>query len=126
MNNISTSFNGYEYNDYGVCVNPDKSYEFGKWDSYYFEISISETPKGWVYGYDWNCKTSGGGGGCSLVGRNFYLSKSEAIVACAEYIKKCFSRDKGATKAIAELDRIIQIESTPKPTAKQYTIFDYL
>lgn len=121
-----TTYNGYEYNDCGVCVNPDKHYEWGEWSAYHIKIEVSETPQGWVYGYHFGGKTYGGGGGCSLNNKDKYPSRSKAIAACAEMIKKQFSRDKGATKAIAALDRIIAEESGKKPHLKQYSIFDYL
>lgn len=25
------TFNGFEYNDYGVCLNPEIPYQFGEW-----------------------------------------------------------------------------------------------
>lgn len=121
-----TSFNGYEYNDCGVCVNPDKAYDWGQLNDYHFKIKISETPQGWVYGYNYGGKTYGGGGGCRLNNPYKYPSRSKAIVACAEILKSRFSSDKDATKAIAALDRIISEESGKKPRLKQYSIFDYL
>lgn len=121
-----TTFGKYEYNEYGVCLNPDIVYTFGKWNQYHFEIKVSETPRGWVYGYDWSHLTGGGGGGCILSGRDVFLTKSKAIVAAAEYIKICYSGDSKAAKAVKELDRIIAVESSHKPTLKQYSIFDYL
>lgn len=122
-----TTFNGYEYNDCGVCVNPDVPYQWGKRMVCYFKISVSETPQGWVCGIDYCGKTYGGGGGCILDDKYNYPSRSKAIVACAETIKRQFSRDKNATKAITALDRIIAEESKEKkPYLKQFSIFDYI
>lgn len=119
-------YNGYEYNDCGVCVNPDKPYAFGKWNSCNFKIKVSETPNGWIYGFRSSHPTGGHGYGCSVPYNPTFPSRSEAIVACAEIIKRDFTNVKGASKAIAELDRIIEMESTQKSQVKQYTIFDYL
>ena len=119
-------YNGFEYNEHGVCLNPDIPYSFGKWNQYYFEIKVSETSRGWVYGYNWNAFTRGGGGGCFLHVGIAYPTKSKAIVEAAEYIKSRFQGDSKATKAIAELDRIISEESEHRPKIKQMTIFDYL
>lgn len=119
-------YNGYEYNDCGVCMNPDVPYEFGKWSSYHFRITVSETPNGWIYGYFWGSNTRGGCVGSLFNANITYPSKSEAIVACAERVKECYIGDKGSHKIIVELDRIIAEESGKKPQAKQLTIFDYL
>ena len=121
---MGTTFNGYEYNDCGVCVNPDKPYTFGKWNDFRFEIKVAETPEGWIYGYNYSYIMGGGASLCSA--GEVLPSKSKAIIACAEHIKECYSENRGATKAIAELDRIIAEESKKKPTIKQLTIFDCL
>lgn len=116
-------YNGYEYNDCGVCVNPDVPYEFGKNHYYYFSIEVSESPQGWTYGYQWSCGTSGGGAPCSPTWMVFPL-RSKAIVACAKQLIQNFVAKKDF---VAELDRIIAEESgEKKPHLKQYTIFDYL
>lgn len=122
------TFNGYEYNDCGVCVNPDKPYEFGSYKDCYFAIKISETPRGWVYGFDCMAKTDcrGCGVGCWHHAETAYSSKSKTIIECAERIKNFYGDDKSASKAIAELDRIIAEESGKKPHLKEFTIFDYL
>lgn len=120
------TFNGFEYNEHGVCINPEIPYQFGKWNQYHFNIKVSETPRGWIYGYDWSHLTGGGGGGCFLHVRAVYPTKSKAIVAAAEFIKSCYEGDSKAAKAVAELDRIIAEESNRKPKLKQYSIFDYL
>ncbi len=119
-------YGSFEYNEYGVCTNPEIPYEFGSWNQYHFEIKVSETPRGWIYGYDWGHGSGGGGGGCSLHVRTAYPTKSKAVVASAEYIKSRFKKDPKATKAVAELDRIIDSESGHKPAVRQLTIFDYL
>ena len=59
-----TTYNGYEYNEFGVCLNPDKPYEFGKDHYYYFAIEVSESPKGGTYGFHCSCAPSGGGSPC--------------------------------------------------------------
>lgn len=120
------TFNGFEYNEHGVCINPEIPYQFGKWNQYHFNIKVSETPRGWIYGYDWSHLTGGGGGGCFLHVRAVYPTKSKAIVAAAEFIKSCYEGDSKAAKAVAELDRIIAEESNRKPKLKQYSIFDCL
>lgn len=122
------SYNGYEYNQSGVCINPDKIYEFGSHNECYFAISVSETPRGWVHGHDCAVKTDcrGSGCGCWHHARECYPSKSKAIVACAERIKEWFGEDKNAKDAIKELDRIIAEEAGKKAHLKQYSIFDYL
>lgn len=119
-------YNGYEYNDCGVCVTPDNPHTFGSYKDSYFAIRTSPTPRGWVYGYDCAIGTRGCGVGCRYNAENAYPSKSKAIVACAERIKEWYGNDKGASKAIAELDRIIQVHTALKPQIKQFTIFDYL
>ncbi len=123
-----TTYNGYEYNECGVCLNPDKAYDWGQWGKYHFDIRISETPRGWVYGPTWNTPLAGGGSGCWYEDKEVFPSKSKAIVACAENIKKRFiSRScESVAKAIAALDRIISEESGKKPRLKEFTIFDYL
>lgn len=123
------TYNSFEYNEYWVCANPEIPYQFGKWNQYHFKIEVSETPKGWIYGYEWSHLTGGGGGGCFLHVRTVYPTKSKAIVAAAEFIKSCYEGDGKAAKAakvIKELDRIISEESEYKPKIKQLTIFDYL
>ncbi|MDE5886465.1 MAG: hypothetical protein K2H46_02635 [Muribaculaceae bacterium] len=119
-----TTYNGYEYNEFGVCLNPDKPYQFGKDHYYYFTIEVSESPKGWTYGYQWSCGTSGGGSPCSPTWKTFPC-RSKAIVACARLLKKNFTGNRGQHFR-AELDRIIAEESGKKPHLKQYSIFDYL
>lgn len=120
------TFNGFEYNDYGVCLNPEIPYQFGKWGQYRFKIAVSETPGGWTYGYDWSTLSGGGGGGSFLDSNKVFPLRSKAIVAAAKYIRGCYGKDPKAAKAIAELDRIIAVESERKPVLKQFTIFDYL
>lgn len=117
-------FNGYEYNDCGVCINPDRPYRFGNDHYFYFEIEVSESSQGWAYGYHWSCGTSGGASPCSPTWKAF-SSRSKAIVTCAETLKQNFTGRKAKT-FIEELDRIIQVETTSKAQVKQYTIFDYL
>lgn len=119
-------YNGYEYNEFGVCLNPDIPYKFGEWKEAYFEIKVSETPKGWVYGYYYSYELTGGASGCNLDSSKVFVSRSKAIIGSAEVIREILSFAKKSSKAIAELDRIIEAESTPKPKVKQYTIFDYL
>lgn len=119
-------YNGYEYNEFGVCINPDKPYTFGNYKDSQFTIWVSEIPSGWVYGFNCAINFRGSSVGCRHHAETSYPSKSKAIVACAERIKKWFNNDKGAIKAIAELDRIIEAETNQKPQIKQYTIFDYL
>lgn len=120
------SYNGYEYNDYGVCVNPDKAYEY-KDSKGYFKIKVSETPKGWVYGYDYGFDIMGGGGPCAINSPNVYPSRSKAIADSAKGIKTSLSFLKEKhPKMLAELDRIIAEESGKKAHLKQYSIFDYL
>ncbi|MDE7180067.1 MAG: hypothetical protein K2N88_02575 [Muribaculaceae bacterium] len=124
INNKVTTFNGYEYNDCGVCVNPDKPYRFGNDHNFYFEIEVSESSQGWAYGYHWSCGTSGGGSPC--MPNRACASRSKAVIACAEQLKQNFKGSK-AKPFIAELDRIIAEESGKKnPQPKQYSIFDYL
>ena len=120
------TYHGFEYNKYEVCVNPEIPYRFGKWNQYHFEIKVSETPNGWVYGYDWAHTTGGGGGPCCLRRNTAFLSRSKAVVAAAKFIKKCYKDDPKASRAIAELDRIIKVESEHRHTVRQMTIFDYL
>ena len=121
-----TTYNGYDYNDFGVCVNRDVAYNWGEWAVLHFKIEVSETPNGWVYGYSYGSRTYGGGGGCRINDINKYPSRSKAIIACAEMLKRQFSRSDGATKAIIALDRIIKEESVKRPHLKQYSIFDYI
>lgn len=121
-----TAFNGFEYNDCGVCVNPEIPYSFGKWNECHFSIEVAETPDGWVYGCYWGTASAGGGGGCSIHAKETYPSRHIAIAACADRIRRFFSGDRKAAKVIAELDRIISEESAKKPRLRQYTIFDYL
>ena len=72
-------------------------------------------------------KGKGGGGGCYIgTLEGVSPTKPEAIVAAAEYIKRCFEKDPKATTVLSELDRIISEESGHKLKIKQYTIFDYL
>lgn len=124
-NNIT--FNGYEYNKFGVCLNPDKPYSFGKDHYTYFEIEVSETPNGWSYGYDWHFDCVGGGEPCKIDDPKPFPTRSKAIIACAKGIKICLSHlVKKNPKMEAELDRIIAEESGKKPQIKQYTIFDFL
>ena len=118
-------YNGYEYNEFGVCLNPDIPYSFGVYNKAHFEIKVSETPDGWAYGYYYSYDMTGGGRGCNLK-EQIYPSRSKAIIACAERLKKWLSEAKSAKDAQAELDRIIEAESTPKPQVKQLTIFDVL
>lgn len=120
-----TTYNGYEYNEFGVCLNPDIPYEFGVYNKAHFEIKLSETPNGWTYGYYYSYDLTGGCGGCNLNGE-IYPSRSKAIIDCAERLKTMLSKAKLFKAAIAELDRIIAEESGKKPHLKQYSIFDYL
>lgn len=122
-----TTYNGYEYNEFGVCVNPDVAYSFGNDNYTYFEIEVSETPKGWDYGYSWHFDCAGGGGPCSIDTPKSFPTRSKAIVACAKGIKTSLGfLKKKNPKMEAELDRIIAEESGKKPHLKQYSIFDYL
>lgn len=122
-----TTHNGFEYNNCGVCVNPEIPYSFGKWNECHFSIKVAETPDGWVFGYDWSTNTCGGGCGCWIDSNEIHASRSEAIVACAARIRKSFpAQDPKAAKVIAELDKIIGAESERKPQVRQMTIFDYL
>ena len=123
-----TTFNGYEYKDNGVCANPDVAYQWGRIITEgYFKIEVSETPKGWVYGYLWGFDIAGGGGPCALGIPNVYPSRSKAIVDCAKGIMTSLGfLKKKNPKMEAELDRIIAEESGKKPRLKQYSIFDYL
>lgn len=118
--------NGFEYNDCGICVNPEIPCDFGRYGGYGFRVKISETPHGWVFGYDWSTNT-GGGCGCRINSGETYASRSEAIAACAARIRKSYSaQDRKAAKVIAELDKIIGAESERKPQVRQMTIFDCL
>ncbi len=119
-------YKDFEYNDCGVCLNPDVPYRFGKYNRHHFEIKVSETPRGWVYGYNWSHLTGGGGRGCNFNGRDVSLTRSKAIIASAELIKWFYHNDPKANKAIGELDRIIKVESGQRRAVKQMTIFDYL
>ena len=118
-------FNGYEYNEFGVCLNPDIPYTFGVYNKSHFEIKVSELQGGWTYGWYYSYDLTGGCGGCSFSGKKF-TTRSLAIIACAEKLKVEFGRAKSNSAALAELDRIIEAESTPKPQVKQLTIFDVL
>ena len=128
MNNKPTTFNGYEYNEFGVCMNPDKCYAFDNDHYTYFEIEVSETPNGWSYGYQWHFDCAGGGGPCMIDNPKPFPTRSKAIIACAKGIKTTLSfLRKKNPKMEAELDRIIAVESVKKkPQLKQLTIFDYL
>lgn len=119
------TFNGFEYNEYGVCTNPE-IYQFGRPPKDYFKIRVSETPRGWVCGFDWGRLTSGGGGPCCWSASEVFETKSKAIVDAAEFIKKHFEERPRNAAVVAELDRIISEESKHRPTLKQYSIFDYL
>lgn len=117
-------YKGFEYNKFGVCVNPEIPYEFGIPPKDCFKIKVSETPKGWVCGFDWGRLSSGGGGPCCRSAREAFETKSKAIVDAAVFIKKHFEERPRNVLAVAELDHIISEESKPK--IKQYTIFDCL
>ena len=122
-----TTFNGYEYNEFGVCVNPKVAYNWSDGNGAYFIFKISETPKGWVCGYRWRFDCLSGGGPCALDKPNIYPSRSKAIIVEAKGIKTSLSFLKAKNpKMEAELDRIIAEESGKKPHLKQYSIFDYL
>ncbi|MBD5506285.1 MAG: hypothetical protein HDR09_21660 [Lachnospiraceae bacterium] len=118
---VATAFKGYEYNEFGVCLNPDIPYNFGTNGKGHFQIEISETPNGWVYGFRFDYGNGGGGGGCSLNGRQSYPTKSKAVIAGAEFIKNQFLHSAPTSKCITELDNIIKRESV-----RQFTLFDYL
>lgn len=124
MKNRQFIYNGYEYNDCGVCINFDVPYEFGKDHYYYFKIEIAESPKGWCYGFQWSCGMHGGCSPCTPTWKTF-PTRSKAIKACAEALKKNFTGSK-AKSFIDELDRIIDTKSTPKFQSRQLTIFDVL
>lgn len=126
------TYNGFEYNEHGVCINPDIPYtseSLLKKD--YFEINVSETTDGWTCGWSWvvfysddgRPRLTGGGCPCSPTFNTVHKTRSEAIINAATVIRKGFvTRNKH--KAVAELDRIISEESKPK--IRQMTIFDYL
>lgn len=118
------TFNSFEYNECGVCINPDIPYRSDKGPEYFYKIEVSETRGGWVYGYEWNVSLAGGG--CSPASfRKCLPTKTEAIVAAAERLKRQFVCC-GAHKAAAELEHIIESETAPASKSRQLTIFDYL
>lgn len=86
-----TTFNGYKYNDCGVCVNPDIAYDWNDGNGAYFMFKVSETPNGWVCGYRWKFDCLSGGGPCALDKPNLFPSRSKAIIACAKGIKTSLS-----------------------------------
>lgn len=117
-------YNGFEYNKYGVCINPEIPYEYGvRINADYFQIEVSETAGGWIYGWSWSTSSSGGGNPCSPNHKNVCPSRSDAIVVAATEIRREFS-GRGRIKTVAELDRIISEECKPK--VSQMTIFDML
>lgn len=119
-------FNNFEYNEYGVCTNPDIPYQSDEKSRYSYKIEVSETPDGWVYGYNWSLPTNGGGAPCSLASfRKGSMTKSEAIVEAAKYLKERFEQH-GTSKAVSELNRIIENVTHRPPKSRQLTIFDYL
>lgn len=126
MKNPQFIYNGYEYNDCGVCVNPDIPYEYGHLPYLQFRITVSQTSKGWVYGYRWCANSTGGGSGCSTSQSKTFPTKAEAIIACAEWLMKCFESHVGTASAIMELEDIITNERNPKFQSRQLTIFDVL
>lgn len=119
------TYNGFEYNKFGVCINPEIPYEFGgKVNDDSFNIEVSETAAGWIFGWRWGTPSSGGGSPCSPSHKSAYKTRSEAIIAAAIEIRKEFAT-RNRHKAVAELNRIIAEESKLKQI-RQMTIFDML
>lgn len=121
------TYHGFEYNKYGVCANPEIPYRFGKWN-----LNITSRSRFRKLRTDGSMATTGrirpeeAVVSCCLRCNTTFLSRSKAIVAAAEFIKKCYKDDPKASRAIIELDRIIKVESEHRHTVRQMTIFDYL
>lgn len=118
------TYNGFEYNQHGVCVNPEIPYEYGLYaNADYFQIKVSETTDGWIYGWSWGTPSSGGGRPCSPNHKDASKTRNGAIIMAATEIRREFSQ-RNRSKTVAALDRIISEESKPK--IRQMTIFDML
>lgn len=120
------NYNGFEYNEFGVCTNSEIAYQFDKRNDFSFEIKVAETPQGWVYGYYYSFLLTAGLKGCWLDSTEICPTKSEAIVLAANCLKELISDKPKYSKANEELDNIITKEIKPKSQPRQMTIFDYL
>lgn len=71
---IETTFGRYTFNDFDICINPDKMTieQKGGAYGYYATIKIAECGNGlWVYGIDYSSGTGGGGYGASWEDKEF-------------------------------------------------------
>jgi hypothetical protein len=109
---IATTFNGFQFNENGVCLNPEQVlFYYSKKISY--QITVCETKEGFTYGYDWNIKGTmvgaGGSAGCASLNRAFYARRDMAILAAAHKGRAYFS-GKGKlfpAKELADLENLI-------------------
>lgn len=89
---IRTQKGKYTFNEFDICLNPDKQTISAKSGAYGYEVTLSWAESGnglWSYGLDYNLGTAGGGFGVSFADctgkehhhRNGYPTLNECKVA---------------------------------------------
>lgn len=98
---VTTTIGKYNYNENGVCMNPDTVFEL-KTKHFYCNIEISENKKGFVFGYNYGVRGSGTGTGGSGSGAwlkgNTYEHRDTAILQAAHQARNYFQMKKKELK----------------------------
>lgn len=113
MERQTTKYHGFEFNDCGVCMNPDVPVDVvvkgNGFYGYNFKVKTAETKKGWVFGYDYNFGSGGGGCGAFCRGKGFPTEKAAIFDALVSLRKMCggISDKKYRKLTIQAIDREI-------------------
>lgn len=80
-----TEIEGFQYNEFGVCINPNVVLEHVSPGKISYRLEVSKTREGWAFGYEFNCNSSLNNAGCSTAGSFLdgphYMTMNDAILA---------------------------------------------
>ncbi len=108
---ITTKIGKYVFNDFDICLNPERDDIIVKDGSYGYKVSIKYADCGnglWSFGLDYNVGTAGGGFGVSWVDKDTgdgcfrgYRTKVECLDAACERVEMCVMSCGGKNNKIA-------------------------
>lgn len=118
----------YEFNDFGVCINPDEvSYDSGRCG---YTLATAYTDDKWMMGYDAHKSANGVAIPICKRGGGSFTSQDEALKHAAQKVLDFFGQnhytdDNSDRYALVPKDIIAKLDEVLHPQPVQLTLFDW-
>lgn len=93
----------YEFNECGVCLNPDKAFEGKAGKNVFARIDVAQVrvdPPKWSYGHRYDMGDRGGSCGVWDDGEEMFATREEALLDGLAYLHKRFTSENDVPKSM--------------------------